>query len=105
MPVVRKDYTVTNKDVVLDGYAVADESVTLDTTTATNCRTPLDLYKSADLRLIADPAAVQVRELVNDHATAQFNVRRYVHKFLFRYMQLVHCRPSNNNPYKILLVQ
>ena len=68
--------TMTHKDFlsVLDFDAVADEGVALDLAAGADDRTTLDLDERSHLRLVADRAAVQIRERAHDDSLAERDV-------------------------------
>src|SRR5262249_10768239 len=72
--VVHEDDAVPNEDAVADLDAVADERVALDLAAGADHGTGLDLDERPDSRPVADPAAVQVRERVDDDVLAELDV-------------------------------
>src|SRR5712691_527896 len=76
---------MTDKDLVLDGHAFADEGVTRDLDVASDFSIPLDFHKRADLCIVADVATVEVDESMNLNIHAQLDVRCDSAKF--------HCCP------------
>src|SRR5262249_6078588 len=69
-----------------------DKGMALDAAAATDGRAALDLHKRADARLVADPAAVEIDELVEDHVTAELHVVRDIDEASPRDHQETHER-------------
>jgi hypothetical protein len=65
---------VANEDLILDRHAVTDERVALDFATRTDDRASLDLDIRTNASVVADLAAVQIRERINDHVFAELDV-------------------------------
>jgi hypothetical protein len=65
---------VTDENLALHAHAFADERVALDLAARPDLDTPLHLDERADARMVADPAAVQVRERVHDDSIAELDV-------------------------------
>ena len=63
-----------DEHLVLDLDAVADERVALDLAARADRRPALDLDERADPRVVADPAAVEVRERLDDDVLAELDV-------------------------------
>src|SRR5262249_18581185 len=74
--VVDEHHPVSHEDFVLDGYTLADEGVTLDLASRTDLGILLDLDEGPDPCVVADPAAVEVNERVQDDVFSQPDVRR-----------------------------
>ena len=83
--VVDEEHAVTHEHLVLDSHPRTDERVALDLAAGTDLDPPLDLDERPDPRLVADPAAVEVRERMDDDALAELDVdddsiRRFVRR-------------------------
>ena len=72
--VVDEDDPVPDEDLVADLDTRADERVALDLAARADGRAALDLDERPDARPVADPAAVEVRERLDDHALAELDV-------------------------------
>lgn len=69
-----KNDAVAHEHLVADLNAVADEGVTLDLAVRAHDGSPLDLDEGADAGIVADSAAVEVRERMDDDVLAEFHV-------------------------------
>jgi hypothetical protein len=67
---------VADEDLVVDRDAGADEGVALDLAALADLDAGLDLDERPDPRLGADPAAVEVRERLDDDAVAELDVAK-----------------------------
>jgi hypothetical protein len=67
---------MTNKDMVFNRDAFADERVARDFAPLSNAGVFLDLHKGANLGFIADAASVQVDELSELHVLSELHIRR-----------------------------
>lgn len=65
---------MADEDLVFDLHAFTDEGVTLNLAICPHDGTPLDLDKRPDARVVADPAAVEIRERKDDDVSAELNV-------------------------------
>jgi homogentisate 1,2-dioxygenase len=65
---------VSDKDVVLDGYAFADKGMTGDLAAFADISVLLYLDKGSNLRLVSDLTAVEVNELGKAHVPSQLDV-------------------------------
>ena len=74
--VVDEEDPVPHEDLVLDRDAGADERVALDLAAGADLDAPLDLDERPDLGLVADAAAVEIREGVDDDALTELDVVR-----------------------------
>ncbi len=74
--VVDEHHAVPDEDAVSELDAGADERVALDLAARPDDRSRLNLDERPDPRLVADAAAVQVREGLDDDALAELDVRR-----------------------------
>src|SRR5438128_720778 len=72
--VVDEHDAVADEDLVADLDSVAHEGVALHLAALADRRAALDLHERADARLVADPAAVEVRERPDDDAVAERDV-------------------------------
>src|SRR6185436_11735149 len=72
--VVAEHDAVPDEDAVADRHAVADEGVALDLAARADDGAALDLDEGPDPRPVADAAAVQVGERVDDDAGAEHHV-------------------------------
>ena len=74
--VVDKSYSVTHEDFGFNCHTLANEGVTANLATIADTRALLNFNECADLRFVADLAAVQVHERENLHIPSQFDVGR-----------------------------
>jgi len=65
---------MADETLILDGHALADESVTGNFAPLADDRAALDFNERADTRAVADSAAVEIDEGVDLDAFAEFNV-------------------------------
>ena len=72
--VVDEHHAVADEHLVLDLDALADERVALDLAARADAGAALDLDERPDPRLVADPAAVEVGEGVDDDVVAELDV-------------------------------
>src|SRR5262249_29806952 len=72
--VIVEHHPVADEDLIADLDAAADEAVALDLAARADDRALLDLDERPDSRFVSDPAAVQVRERVDDHAFAELDI-------------------------------
>ena len=79
--VVDEHHAVTDEHVVLDRHAFADEGVRRNLAAATDDRVLLNLDEGADLRVVADPAAVEIdeRRVEDRHAGSKDDIGGYRH--------------------------
>src|SRR6516162_2590739 len=75
--IVDENNVVSNEYAVLNRHALTDECVTGDLAVGADHRTFLNLDKGPDLRAVADRAAVQIHEVINDHILAEPHVAGY----------------------------
>jgi hypothetical protein len=68
--VVDEQDAMPDKHIVFDGHTVADECVALNSAATADRDAALNLDESSDACLISYRAAVEVREVVNDHIAA-----------------------------------
>lgn len=85
-PVIDEQYSVADEDLVTDLHTSANERMALDLAPRSDHGIALDLHERPDSRLVADPAAVEVRECEDDDVLAEVNVldesiRRSVYGF------------------------
>src|ERR1022692_2609492 len=73
--VVDEDHTVSNKDLVLERDARADEAVAGDLAAVADENVPLDFHERTDTRVRADHAAVKVDERTEGDACPHADVR------------------------------
>ena len=74
--VVDESDAVSDEDAGFDGHAFADEGVARDLAALADLRALLDFDEGADLRFVADLAAVEIDESVNPHVPARASRRR-----------------------------
>src|SRR5262249_2668306 len=74
--VIYEGYAVTDKDFVLDRNTFADESVARDFAASPDAGSFLNLDEGADSAFIANFAAVQIYEMIDDDVVTQFDIRR-----------------------------
>ena len=67
---------MADEDLILDGHAIADETVALDLAACTDPCVLLNLNKRPDPGFIANLAAVQVDEGMENDMLAEPDVRR-----------------------------
>jgi hypothetical protein len=72
--VVDEHHPVSDEGLVVDLDTLADERVALDLAARADHRSSLDLDEGADPGAVADPAAVEVREGMDDDAFAELDV-------------------------------
>jgi hypothetical protein len=72
--IVNERDPMSNEDVVFDRHALANKCVARNLAAVTDLRILLDLYESADLRLIADFTAIKIDELREHYVLAQLDV-------------------------------
>jgi hypothetical protein len=72
--VVDEDHTMADEHTLTDRDAVADERMALDLAARTDDRTALNLDEGADSRLLADAAAIQVGESVNEDVRPEVHI-------------------------------
>src|SRR5262249_59131865 len=72
--VVHEHHAVPDEYLVLDRDTVTDERVTLDLAIGPDDGAALYLDERSDPRVVTDPAAVEVRERVNDDVLAELDV-------------------------------
>lgn len=73
--IVDEEDAVPHEHLVLDRHALAEKRVALDLAPRAHDDVLLDLDEGPDPRLIADPAAVEVNEPVQDDVSPQLDVR------------------------------
>jgi hypothetical protein len=74
--IVDKGYSVTDEDFVFDRYAFADKRVRRDLAAPAYPRVFLNFDERANLRAVADLAAVEIDEVMNDHVAPKLDVGR-----------------------------
>jgi len=67
---------VPNEDLIFKGDAFTDETVARDFAAIAHARVFLNFDKSANLYIVADLAAIQIRKRENLDALAKLHVRR-----------------------------
>src|SRR5215471_8935086 len=74
--VVNEGDSMTDKNLVFDGYGFANKRVRRDLAEAPDAGVLLNFDEGADLRAVADLAAVEIDEVMNDYLAPQLNVGR-----------------------------
>ena len=72
--VVDEGHAMTHEDLVFDRHALTDKRVTRYFAVATHVGAFLNLDEGTDFSAVADLAAVEVNEMVNDYVTTESNV-------------------------------
>ena len=94
--VVDEEDAVPDEDLVRKRHARADERVALDLAARADLDPALDLDERTDSALVADPAAVEVRERVHHDARAELHVvKESVRRLVFRPVRHGH-EPEKN---------
>ena len=73
--IINKRDIVTNEDLVLNGHSFTNETVAADLAAASNLCALLYFDERANLGVVANFAAVQVRKTKNPNSLPQLNIR------------------------------